>query len=130
MNAFIERTQLTPIPNESNFSRQGGPKYTHTSLINGIYIPKTHYNQYQCHTNTQLYLNSDHFLVTLKLLPNFLIRQPPIRQTDPPPPPPQYIYPILETNMNAFLIKFNKLNHMNILQLTNFLKANVLLPHD
>ena len=68
-HAFIARRQLTPIPNTSTFIPQGCSNYTHTNLINGFYIAQTHYNQYQCHTNTQLCVNLDHFPITLKLPP-------------------------------------------------------------
>ena len=77
-NIYVESLFLTYIPTNTNYSRQGGHNYTHTSLIDGFYTNTQNSNIYTSTTLVDSNLNSDHLPITLHIPPNKLLaRQPP-----------------------------------------------------
>ena len=77
-NIYVESLSLTYIPTSTNYSRQGGHNYTHTSLIDGFYTNTQNSNIYTSTTLVDSNLNSDHLPITLHIPPNKLLaRQPP-----------------------------------------------------
>ena len=64
---FTASLNLEYIPTNTRISRQGGYKYTSTSLIDGFYIHSPDNNKFISTTNTNMNLNSDHYPVTLHI---------------------------------------------------------------
>lgn len=80
---FTLSQQLMYIPTNTTYTRQEGEHYTTNSLIDGFYIKHPHIHLYTSTTILSLSLNSDHFPVSLYILPNTIIAR-----TSPPKPPP------------------------------------------
>jgi hypothetical protein len=62
---FMNTQQLTSIPTNTTFSRQGGKNYTSTNLIDGYYIKATNTQNYKSYTMDKHNLNSDHYPISL-----------------------------------------------------------------
>jgi exonuclease III len=73
---FTNNLQLTYIPTNTSFTRQGGANYTHTSLLDGFYLKTSNTQHYLSHTNTDTLLNSDYFPVHLHVPQNTLLARP------------------------------------------------------
>jgi hypothetical protein len=120
---FVDNLNLTYIPTTTSYSRQGGPHYIHTSLIDGFFIKTSNHPSYHSHTNTELHLNSDHFPIHLHIPPNTLISKPIIPKTIPPP---KLLNPIPEENITKFNIKFHENNQLIMNALGTLLQHNQL----
>ena len=119
--AFIDSIQLTYIPTNNTYSRQGGQNYTQTSLIDGYYIKSPNKDLYTSNTNNDHNLNSDHSPVTLHIPPNTLLA----RQSPPATNKPNRILnPIPQENIEKFKTKFYEENAVQINELTNTLLNN------
>ena len=70
---FTDNLQLTYIPTNSPYTRQGGQNYNQTSLIDGYYVKSPDNTLYTSTTNNNYDLNSDHSPVTLHIPPNTLL---------------------------------------------------------
>ena len=121
---FTTNLQLTPIPRHQHFQDKGNPTTTTLASQTSSIPPTPTQCTNVCRTNMQLHLNSDHFLVTLHLPPLYAIHKPPPSPTNTIP---QSIYPIPDTNVQTFLIKFNKLNFINVQPLTKLLQEAIIL---
>ena len=77
-NAYTKNIAFTYIPTKTNFSKQGGHNYTHTSLIDEFYIKTQNPTLFTSTTLTDQNLNSDHLSIILHVPPNTLLAwQPP-----------------------------------------------------
>jgi endonuclease/exonuclease/phosphatase family metal-dependent hydrolase len=81
---FTQILGLNYIPTNTNYTKQGGLNYTHTSLLDGYFTKSPTIINYSSQTNVDFLQNSDHFPVSLFIPKNNLIAKPP-----PPSPPPQ-----------------------------------------
>ena len=121
---FTQDIGLNIINNQASHTRQGGPNYTLTSLIDGFYSNLPNHNTLQSHTITNLNQNSDHYPVQLQLTPNsVIIRTTP---TPTPNPNPRINYPISETNIQTLHTTFLDNQNLAITNLTNTLKQEQL----
>ena len=120
-NTFMNNLQLTYIPTNSTYSRQGGTDYNQTSLIDGYYIKTPNNALYTSTTNQAHNLNSDHSPVTLHIPPNALLARamPPITDR-----PPRMLNPIPQANIEKFKTKFFEENALQINELTNTLSSD------
>jgi hypothetical protein len=75
---FTHNLGLQYIPTDTTYTRQSGPNYTHSSLIDGYFIKTTHNPSYTSHTNINFPQNSDHFHVSLHIPHNTLLARPPL----------------------------------------------------
>ena len=66
-NIYAESLSLTYIPSNTNYFRQGGHNYTHTSLIDGFYTNTQNYNIYTSTTLLEPNLNSNHLSIILHI---------------------------------------------------------------
>ena len=116
--AFTNNLQLTYIPTNSSYTRQGGQNYNHTSLIDGYYIKTPNNTTYTSTTNTTHTLNSDHSPVSLHIPPNTLLARnmPPTTVK-----PPRILKPIPQINIEKFKTEFFEENAPQINELTNTL---------
>jgi hypothetical protein len=96
---FINSLQLTYIPTNSLYSRQGGQDYNQTSLIDGYYIKTPNNTLYTSTTNNAHNLNLDHSPITLDIPPNTLLARCLPPTTDKPP---RILNPIPQTNIEKF----------------------------
>ena len=120
-HTFTNILQLTYIPTNSSYSRQGGQDYNQTSLIDGYYIKTPNNALYSSTTNNDHNLNSDHSLVTLHIPPNTLLARcmpPTINKL------PILLNPIPQTNIEIFKTNFFEENALQINELTNTLNNN------
>ena len=83
--SFTTGLELSYIPTNTKFSRQGGHNYTQNSLIDGFFIKTPNNNQYTSTTNQNIQLNSDHLPIHLQILPNIFIAKDPLTTSEPPP---------------------------------------------
>ena len=97
---FTRNLDLQYIPIDTIYTRQGGPNYTNSSLIDGYFIKTTHNPSYISHTNINFPQNSDHFLVSLHIPQNTLLARPPL-------PLQARINRILNPNPQTNLYNFN-----------------------
>jgi hypothetical protein len=123
---FTRNLGLQYIPIDTTYTRQGGPNYTHSSLIDGYFIKTTHNPSYTSHTNINFPQNSDHFLVSLHIPQNTLLARPPL--------PPQastnrILNPIPQTNLDNFNISFFSTHSLLIENLTHLLKSHEILSN-
>ena len=119
--AFTNNLQLSYIPINSPYTRQGGPNYHQTSLIDGFFIQTPNNNLYTSTTDNDHNLNSDHSPVTLHIPPNVLVARP---TPTPKQPTTRILNPIPEANIEKFKIEFFE---ENALQITNL---NMLLSNE
>ena len=119
--SFITELELSYIPTNTTFSRQGGHNYTQNSLIYGIYIKTPHNQQFTSTTIQTTHLNSDHLPIQLRIPPNTLIANEPIIPSDPPP---RILNPIPEENLENFHTQFFENNSDQIDELIQLLKNN------
>jgi len=70
---FTDTLELTYIPTNSPFSKQGSQNYSQTSLIDRYYIKTPNNALYTSTINNDHNLNSDYPLVTLQIPPNTLL---------------------------------------------------------
>ena len=119
--SFITELELSYIPTNTTFSRQGGHNYTQNSLIYGIYIKTPHNQQFTSTTIQTTHLNSDHLPIQLRIPPNTLIAKEPIIPSDPPP---RILNPIPEENLENFHTQFFENNSDQIDELIQLLKNN------
>ena len=115
---FTNNLQLTYIPTNSSYSRQGGQNYNQTSLIDGYYIKTPNNALYTSTINNDHNLNSDHSPVTLHIPPNTLLARctPPTTNK-----PPRILNPIPQENIEKFKTEFFEENALQINELTNTL---------
>ena len=114
---FTDNLNLTYIPTNSTFTRQGG-NYTQTSLIDGYYIQTANNTLYISNTNHDYNLNSDHSPVILQIPSNTLLARP----TQPKiHKPPRILNPIPQDNIEKFKILFFEENSLQINELTTIL---------
>jgi hypothetical protein len=124
--AFTYSIQLSYIPTNSQYSRQGGQNYTKTSLIDGFYTNSPNNSIYTSTTNNDHNLNSDHAPVTLHIPHNKLLA----RQTPQTPNnTPRTLNPIPQENIEKFKTKFYEENTLSINELTKTLLNNHLSPN-
>ena len=124
---FTTTLNLVYIPTNTYISRQGGYNYTSTSLIDGFYINSPYNNRFTSTTNTNMNLNSDHYLVTLHIPLNMLIARPspPINIA-----PTRILNPIPPENLEKFNIEFFEANSIQVNELTSLLENhNHLTPN-
>jgi hypothetical protein len=69
---FTQNLKFTYIPTNTTYTRQGGHKYTHISLLDGYFIKSPTSIIYMSQTDINLPHNSDHFPIYL-FLPNNII---------------------------------------------------------
>ena len=102
-STFMNNLQLTYIPTNSSYSRQGGQIYNQTSLIDWYYIKTPNNALYTSTTNNDHNLNSDHSPVILHIPPNTLLAHcmPPITDKSP-----KILNPIPQANIEKFKIEF------------------------
>jgi len=108
---FTDNLQLTYIPTNSSFSRQGGQNYIQTNLIDGYYINTHNVVLYTTTTNHNHNLKSNHSLVTLYIPPNILLaRQYSLVSSILPvqSKPPRILNAIPQENIGKFKTQFFK----------------------
>lgn len=88
---FTTGLELSYVPTNTTFSRQGGRNYTQNSLIDGFSIKTLNNNHYTATTNQNTHLNSDHLPIQLQIPPNTLFAKEPLVN---PVPPPIILHPI------------------------------------
>ena len=119
--SFITGLELSYIPTNITFSRQGGHNYTQNSLIDGFHIKTSHNQQLTSTTIQTTHLNSDHLHIQLRIPPNTLIAKEPITPSDPPP---RILNPIPKENLDYFHTQFFENNSDQIDELIQLLKNN------
>jgi exonuclease III len=116
---FTNSLHLKYIPTNTNYSIQGGYKYTSTSLIDGFYtkIQPSSSNTpiFTSTTILNLKQNSDHYPITLHIPPNNIISRKHL--PTPNSNKPKILNPIPPKNINQFCIKFSENNTTLINQL-------------
>ena len=115
-NTYVESLSLTYIPTNTNYSRQGGHNYTHTSLIDGFYTNTQNSNIYISTTLLEPNLNSDQLPITLHIPPNKLLAR------QPPPPTTRttkIMNPIPQENLEKFKTIFFEENAIQLNSITN-----------
>jgi exonuclease III len=115
---FTDTLNLTYIPTNSTFTRQGGQNYTQTNLIDGYYIQTPNNTLYTSTTNHDHNLNSDHSPVTLQIPPNTLLARPTQPKINKPP---RILNPIPQDNIEKLKILFFEENSLQINELTSIL---------
>ena len=122
-NTYTESLFLTYIPTNTNYSRQGGNNYTHTSLIDGFYTNAQNHNIYISTTFLESNLNSDHLPIILHIPPNKpLARQPP----PPITPTPKIMNPIPQEKLDRFKTIFFEENAIQLNNINNLLSMDQL----
>ena len=121
--SFTTGLDLSYVPTNIKFSRQGGNNYTQNSLIDGFFIKTPNNNQYTSITNQNINLNSDHLPIYLQIPPNTLIARTPITTSEPTP---RILNPIPKQNLEAFRTKFFETHSNQIEELTQLLQNNQL----
>ena len=122
-NIYTESLSLTYIAINTNYSRQGGHNYTHTSLIDGFY---TNIQNSNIHTSTTLLdsnLNSDHLPIILHIPPNKLLA------TQIPPPTThitKIMNPIPQENLEKFKTIFFEENAIQLNNITDLFSLDKL----
>jgi len=124
--AFIDNLQLTYIPTNSPFSRQGGQNYIQTSLIDGFYINTTNNVLYTTTTNHNHNLNSYHSPVILHIPPNMLLAHPIVLVQNKPS---RILNPIPQENIEKFKTQFFEEHTLQINELTTTLTNEHLTDH-
>ena len=122
---YIDSLSLTYVPTNTNYSRQGGYNYTHTSLIDGFYIKTQNQNLYTCTTITEANLNSDHAPISLHIPQNKLIARHP---TPPTLKPIRILNPIPQDNLDKFNTNFHENNAVQLNELDTILSYEHLNP--
>ena len=111
----------------TSLSKQEGYNYTSTNLIDGFYINSPDNSRFTSTTNTNMNLNSDHYLVTLHIPQNILIARP-------PPPvnttPNRILNPIPPENLEKINIQFFEENSTQLNELTRLLESHNHLTFD
>jgi hypothetical protein len=108
---FTNTLQLSYIPTNSQYSRQGGENYTQTSLIDGFYLKLEQLNRYHSHITTENNFNSDHFPIHLHIPDNSLLSRP---HHTPLPPQRRILNPIPPYNIEKFKTQFYETNSQNM----------------
>jgi hypothetical protein len=122
---YIDSLSLTYVPTNTNYSRQGGYNYTHTSLIDGFYIKTQNQNLYTCTTITEVNLNFDHAPISLHIPQNKLIARHP---TPPTLKPIRILNPIPQDNLDKFNTNFHENNAVQLNELDTILSYEHLNP--
>ena len=73
---FTQTLGLSYIPTNTNYTKQGGLNYTHTSLLDGYFMKSPTTINYSSQTNTDFFQNSNHFPVSFSIPNNILIARP------------------------------------------------------
>ena len=123
---YIESLSLTYIPINTNYSRQGGHNYSHTSLIDGLYTNTQNSNIYTSTTLIESNLNSDHLPIILHIPPNILLAR------QPPPPTnctTKIMNPVPQENLEKFKTIFFEENAIQLNNITNLLLLNQLIEN-
>ena len=120
---FTTGLDLSYIPTNTQFSRQGGNNYTQNSLIDGFFIKTPNNNLYTSTTNQNITLNSDHLPIHLQIPPNTLIAKVPTTTSEPPP---RILNPIPKEKLEKFRTIFFETHSTQIEELTQFLQNNQL----
>ena len=119
--AFTTALELSYVPTNTTFSRQGGHNYTQNSLIDGFFIKTPQNQQYTSTTNQNIQLNSDHLPIQLHISINTLIATSPTTNSEPPP---RILNPIPQEKLENFHTKFFENNSNQIDELIHLLKNN------
>jgi hypothetical protein len=115
---FTDILNLTYIPTNSTFTRQGGQNYIQTNLIDGYYIQTPNNTLYTSTTNHDYNLNSYHSPIILQIPPNTLLARPTQPKINKPP---RIQYPIPQDNIEKLKILFFEENSIQINELTTIL---------
>ena len=70
--SFTTSLELSYVPINTTFSRQGGHNYIQNILIDGFFIKTPNNNQYTSTTNQHTHLNSDHLPIQLQNPPKHI----------------------------------------------------------
>ena len=100
---FTNSLNLTYIPTDTNYSRQGGLDYKDLSLIDRFYILHTNYPHFTSSTKTNLPLNSDYSPIQLNIPHNTLFSRTPPPFTNKNT---RILNPISKENANHFITLF------------------------
>ena len=122
-NTYAQSLSLTYIPINTNYSRQGGHNYTHTSLIDGFYTNTQNSNIYTSTTLLEPNLNSEHLPIILHIPPNKLLAR------QPPPPTTRttkIMNPISQENLEKFKTIFFEENAIQLNNITDLLSLDQL----
>ena len=119
--SFTTGLELSYVPTNIIFSKQGGYNYTQNNLIDGFFIKISNNNHYTSTTNQNTQLNSDHLPIQLKSFPNTLIAKSPLITSEPPP---RIFNPIPKEKIKNFHIKFFESNSNHIDELILLLQHN------
>ena len=120
---FTNGLDLSYVPTNTTFSRQGGNNYTQNSLIDGFFIKTPNNNLYTSTTNQTIHLNSDHLPIHLQIPPNTLIAKIPTTTSEPPP---RILNPIPNEQLEEFRTKFFEIHSNQIEEFTQILQNNQL----
>ena len=101
-HSYITNNQLTYIPTDTTYSRQGGSNYINTSLLDEFYY-KGLLTNITSYTLLNLQQNSDHFLLKLILPSNILLSEPPCQICNNPS---RLLNPIPQDKLDSFNHKF------------------------
>ena len=120
---FTTGLDLSYVPTNTKFSRQGGNNYTQNSLIDGFFIKTPNNDLYTSITNQNIHLNSDHLPIHLQIPPNTLIAKTPTIISEPPP---RILNPIPKEKLEEFRTNFFEIYSNQIEELTQLLQNNQL----
>jgi hypothetical protein len=112
---FTYNLNLTYIPTNNTFTRQGGQNYAQTNLIDGYYIHTPNNILYTSTTKHDFNLNSDHSPVTLQIPPKTLLARPTQQKINKPP---RILNSIPQENIEKLKILFFEENSLQINELT------------
>ena len=122
-NTYIESLFLAYISTNTNYSRQGGYNYTHTSLIDGFYTNTQNSSAYTSTTLSEPNLNSDHLPIILHIPPNKLL----VRRIPPPTPnTTKILNPILQENLEKSKTIFFEENAIQLNNINDLLSLDQL----
>ena len=122
-NIYAESLSLTYIPTNTNYSRQRGHNYTHTSLIDGFYTNTQNSNKYTSTTLLEPNLNLDHLPIILHIPPNKLLARQPLPPTTCTT---KIMNPIPQENLEKFKIIFFEENAIQLNNITDLLSLDQL----
>ena len=117
--SFTTSLELSYVPTNTKFSRQGCHNYTQNSLMDGFFIKTPNNNQYTSTTNQDTQLNSDHLPIHLQIPPNTLIAKDPAITSEPPP---RILNPISQEKIDEFHNFLSERHSNQIDDLTTFYK--------